>query len=148
MKKFKFKLKAVLREREIREDERKREFGIAMGMLQKEKDLLSRYQHDKEDSFAFLKVQKEMEFPNIRTLRLYETYMLHLNKKINLQCSMILKAAENVAAARQKLLEATRKKKILETLKDHQRKKYYLEGEKLELKEIDEYNVLKVASHE
>ena len=148
MKKFKFKLKAVLREREIREDEKKRDFGLAMGRLQKEKEVLSGYQQNKEDSFDFLRSQKQMENPDISTLRLYETYMLHLNKKINFQCSVILKAAENVSAARQKLVEATRRKKILETLKDHQRQKYYLEAEKQELKEIDEYNVLKAASHE
>ena len=148
MKKFKFKLKAVLREREIREDERKRDFGLAMGKFHKEKEILSRFEQDKEDSFDFLKLEKETESPNIRTLRLYETYLLHLNKKINLQCSVIVKAAENVTAARQKLLEATRRKKILETLKDHQRLKYYMDAEKQELKDIDEYNVLKAASHE
>ena len=148
MKKFKFKLKAVLREREIREDEKKRDFGIAMGKLQQEKDILIHYQQDKEDSFEVLTEQKQKEFPDIKTFRLYETYLMHLNKKINLQCTQIIKAAENVNAARQKLVEATRRKKILETLKDHQRQKYYLEAEKQELKEIDEYNVLKAASHE
>lgn len=148
MKKFKFKLKAVLREREIREDERKRDFGLAMGKLQKEKDVLSGYQQNKEDSFDFLKIQKQMESPDIKILRLYEAYLLHLNNKINFQSSVILQAASNVSASRQKLIEATRRKKILETLKDHQRKRYYLEAEKQELKEIDEFNVLKAASHE
>ena len=119
-----------------------------MGKFHKEKEILSRFEQDKEDSFDFLKLEKETESPNIRTLRLYETYLLHLNKKINLQCSVIVKAAENVTAARQKLLEATRRKKILETLKDHQRLKYYMDAEKQELKDIDEYNVLKAASHE
>lgn len=148
MKKFNFKLKAVLREREIREDERKRDFGVALGKLQAEKDLLSRYQLDKEGSFESLKIQKQMEFPDIKSLRLYETYLFHLNKIINLQSAVILQAASNVAAARQRLIDATRRKKILETLKDHQRRKYYLEAERLELKEIDEYNVLKAATHE
>ncbi len=148
MKKFKFKLKAVLREREIREDEKKRDFGVAMGKLQKEKDILSGYQQNKEDSFDFLKLHKQQEFPNIGTLRLYETYLLHLNKKINLQCATILQAASNVSAARQRLLEATRRKKILETLKDHQKQRYYLEAEKQDLKEMDEYNVLKAVHHE
>ncbi|MBN2145001.1 MAG: flagellar export protein FliJ [Candidatus Aureabacteria bacterium] len=144
MKKFSFKLQAVLREREIREDERKRELAETIKEWLKQKQILDRLQNYLKESEALSYAEKEKKVPDIKTIRSYEMFMMMLRRRIIEQKIETKKAEKCVDDYRIKLAEAMKRKKILFTFRDKLHKIYQSEAEKLERKELDEISVLRV----
>jgi len=143
VKKFKFGLQSVLREREIREDEKKREVAQALLALRKQEkilmDLVNKMRSVESEEIAE-KSKKELD---IKVIRLCESFLIVLKTKIVTQKKNI-QEHENVLVQKQKnLAEAIKRKKIIATLKEKARVNYYQEMEKIEQKLIDEFSVLR-----
>jgi flagellar protein FliJ len=143
MKKYKFKLQAVLREREIREDERKRDMAKALDKLRIEQELLLKFKDLRESNLNAISNEKIKDFPDIRQLRLYEVYVIFLNNRIANQKNAVKSAEAKLMEARLKLFEATKRRKIMSILKENKRVEYYMEIDKAEQKEIDEFSVMR-----
>jgi flagellar protein FliJ len=144
MKKFKFKLQAVLREREIREDERKRELSEAMKEWLKQKNIMARLENYVKESETLSYKEKEKKVQDIKLIRSYEMFIMILRRRIIEQISEVAKSEKIVNERRGKLAEAMKRKKIISLFKDKQQKTYYEEMDKVERKELDEISVIRV----
>lgn len=147
MKKFKFKLHAVLREREIREDFEKRKVAECLLALKKEDKILSDYFEKVKKTSLDFSIEKSKAEPNVKRLSEFEFYLIFLKKQIIIQKSKIVDADKKLKVAQRDLENAMKRRKIISKLEDKKRLSYYMDISKAENKELDEYNVLKV-SHE
>lgn len=134
MNRFRFRLESVLRFRGAKEDEKKREFGITLGKLKNEErkynDIVSSAEsHDKL-------VEKTGKGKiSVRSLISNFYYARHLDTAKAAQEKVIDSAQEITDEKRAELVEATKKKKVLDRLKDRKIE----EHNKAELKEEQNY---------
>ncbi len=139
-KKFKFRLNPLLKLREHREKERKKEHAAAADEVQKHKQHLDALDtkrietldHQRERLTGRLSVAEALVFSRyimkLKRQRMAGTELLHaLEKEAELK--------------RQKLVEAARDRKIFDLLKEKQQLRHRQEIEKQDQKELDEVAV-------
>lgn len=88
-----------------------------------------------KDSAVYLK--------DIHELRHHNLYKEDIEEKINRQDEIIDKTSTKLEEARQKFIEAQRERKIMENLKERDRKDYIDNMKQQEQKELDEIAVLR-----
>lgn len=141
MNRFRFKLKSVLRHREILEEEKKREFGVALNHMKHEEN------HYKEIENTIDSHEKLMEKSSFGRLSVRDilnkfNYARHLDSKRGSQKNLLQKAREALETQRVKLMEAMKRKKTLERLKERDRQTYNDTVRKEEQALIDELTSL------
>lgn len=137
MKRFRFRLEALLKQREQIEKDRQKELADAMRQVQEQK---SRLEAITGKSRETLDRKREHQAGAIRIsdLQVYSRY-LHRLKRDSLGAEELLRALRKTEARRREaLLEAAKNRKIYETLKDHQREDFYREAEQAAAKDNDE----------
>jgi len=137
MKKFSYRLEPLLRLREHEEKEKQKELALAQ---KKVLDQESEIQDIVDNRLSTQSEQRSYMKGRINTLLLtqYSRYYTRL-KKEELKGYEILKIHKEDRQKRQnELIEATKKKKIYEKLKERRQEKYYAELKLLEQKEQDE----------
>ncbi len=120
MNRFRFRLRSVLRFREIIEENKKRVFGIALDHLKHEEtryDLIANQINGQE---KFMEQKGEGKVSS-RDLRNNFNYVRHLDRNKESLEKQVEKAKENLESKRTELVEATKRKKILERLKERDR---------------------------
>ena len=123
MNRFKFRFRSVLRFREIIEENKKRIFGIALNHLKHEEahyDSIVNQINGQEK----LMEQKEVGKVSVRDLKNNFNYARHLDRNKESQGKQVAKAKENLESKRTELVEATKRKKILERLKERDRENH------------------------
>lgn len=143
MKKYRFPLQAVLREREIREDEKKRGLAKALDRLYAAKASLEKSRLEREMNLKGSLEEKMKSSPDVVRLKGFESFIWFLNQKISGQKNEVKLMEAEVMAERQKLIEASKRRKVMSTLKENRRVEYYLGMDKLEQKEMDESSVMR-----
>ena len=138
MKQFEFRLQKVMETTRAREELQKRELGLALGDLARNETLLvSMIDHLEEEvaQFAGRKVKGSIR---VSALAQYASYTDSLLTEINRQRQEIKKLARVVDEHREKLLEITKDKKILERLKEKRFEEYRRKLRQVEQKFMDE----------
>ena len=134
MNRFRFRLESVLRFRKAKEDEKKREFGHTLGKLNTEErkynDLVrSGEEHDKHIE------KKSTGIMSIRRMINNFYYARHIDSSKIAQKNVVEAAQAVTDEKRAELVEATKKKKVLDRLKERKLE----EHTKAELKEEQDY---------
>lgn len=134
MRKFQFNLDKVLELRTYHERQAELKLGEATGKCNALHRKIEAGEVRKREVFAARK-------PEGRDLSSYlyaEYYTRRLEQRIEQLKEELRIADEERRSARQLFLEASKKRKILESLKDRMQRSYYREQKKLEQKLLDE----------
>ncbi|HOJ77337.1 MAG TPA: flagellar export protein FliJ [Bacillota bacterium] len=135
MKKFKFKLETVLKVRTRLEDLRKRELRQAELRLEEALRQLKRRQAEIAETTAMYQENLQKQRLDLNLATYYHNYLNKLNQLLVEDYARIDRCNEDLAKARQNLIEATKEKKIVEKLKE----KAYEEYKSAELKQETEF---------
>jgi flagellar protein FliJ len=135
MDKFNFKLEKVLDYKKIIEIDKKGEYGKAKQKLIKEENVLENYNRYKDN----IKNERNLSIDktNIANLKLYNDYLLDIDRRILEQEKIVDKTKEKLEIAKDELLEATKEKKTFERLKENRYEEYLYSMKKEEEKIID-----------
>ena len=123
MNRFIFRLQSVLRLREIKEDEKKREFGDSIQKLQQEENELEQMDRSLQNH------ENNMEEKGkgvITTAQLTSgfNYARSLDEKIDNQKKKVKEEESAVDGKREELVQSTKQKKKLERLKERKREEH------------------------
>ena len=131
---YRFSYQKILDVKQIQEDQKSTEVVLARNELNKEKDTLSELEDKK---FKALNDENAITANSADLLR-HNSYVKQVNQTIEKQKKQIQKKDEMLSSKKGELLEASKSRKILDKLKESDLKKYNLEQNRKEQKEIDE----------
>ena len=131
---YRFSYQKILDVKQIQEDQISTEVVLARNKLNKEKDTLSELEDKKSKALNDEKAKTE----NSADLLRHNSYVKQVNQTIEKQKKQIQKKDEMLSSKKDELLEASKSRKILDKLKESDLKKYNLEQNRKEQKEIDE----------
>jgi len=137
MKGFKFKLQPVLNYREKKEDILKRELGEVRKEYEREKKILDNLMEALQRSQDEFK-KKQIKGLNISDLFVYSCYFTKVQNDISHQALKVKKVIFRLEAVREKLIGASKDKKVMEKLYDKQYEEFCQMLLKSEQKLIDE----------
>ncbi|MBN1290270.1 MAG: flagellar export protein FliJ [Candidatus Latescibacteria bacterium] len=146
MNRFRFRLASILRLREVHEDKKKREFGAALGKLNLENNELNQLKGSLQDHEIGME-KRSRGTVSVHQLRNNFNYARALDMKIGEQKKHVKAAADVVESRRVELAESSKKKKILEHLKDRDREEHNHAVEKEEQVVIDELTTQRYKNH-
>lgn len=116
MKKFKFRFETVLRVKEKKEEQLKREFMQLIALKIRQENLLKEIEKEKQ-KITKEKFNEKQSGTDIQTLIYYEEYSNFLRKEIDLTEKKIKELQEKADIKREELIEASKQRKIFERLK-------------------------------
>ncbi len=137
MNKFKFKLETVLKVKTRVEDLRKIELREAEFRREKARLELSRCQAEVEVNIELYR-EKFRQRINPEEANSYHQYLKWLNLQVDLALLKLEECEREVAVRRERLIEASKEKKILEKLKEKAYQEYQAEQLNMEIKFLDE----------
>lgn len=137
MNKFKFKLETVLKVKTRVEDLRKIELREAELRREKARLELCRWQEEVEVNIRLYR-EKFQQRINPEEANNYHQYLTWLNRQVDLAALQLQQREKDVAERRQKLIEASKEKKIIEKLKEKAYQDYQAEQLNAEIKFLDE----------
>jgi flagellar FliJ protein len=138
MGRFVFTLQPVLAHRERIESERQVVFAAAAARLRDEEEIRAEFVARREAMRLRLRTRHhEMDADELRASYAHCDF---LDRAILAQSVVVQEARGVVEAERARLIDATKDKKILETLKDHRREAFDVEAAALEQRETDDIN--------
>lgn len=148
MKKFKFSLDKLLRQRLIQVDIQKKEFLEAEKLLEQELETLDQMNQQKEDALSRrFNTVSETTFWSASV----EQINLFLNGqdlRIKNQNQRLIEFKKRVESRREILQQALTEAKIIEKLKDKKKKEFVKEVLRIEQKETDELSVIRFSKIE
>lgn len=140
MKRFNFRLKKVLKHREIVENLRKEKLGKAKSELKKERDLLRKMEDTRRRTREEWK-ERRSNLISLPEALIYETYLERMDEEVGLQTTKAAQLSQKVEKTRQDLIEASQEKKIVEKLKERREEEYSNEMKRFEQGISDEASV-------
>ncbi len=138
MNRFRFRLESLLRFRAAKEEEKKREFGVVLGHLKHEEAQYNAIVNNIDQHNRFMDESGQGKI-SVRTLMRNFFYARSLEKNKSKQKKAVKKAEELAGEKRSELTEATKKKRILERLKENKLEEYNQAVIKEEQALIDEF---------
>ena len=140
MKRFQFRFQALLNVEQHKEDAVKQELKTLLYNLQKEKETLSNLQTiylAQQEGLA----RKQFGWISPEELKLYEAYIFTLSNQITSQQVTVKECEAAADAVRQKLIEISKRRKMLEKLREKKKKEYAYLLQQSENKQLDELAV-------
>jgi flagellar protein FliJ len=142
MKQFQFRLQKVMETTMTREELQKRELAEAFGRLRRsEEELEAMLEHLEQQIAEFTSAAEGRGAVRVSELMNYSGWTEVLAAEIRLQRTKIEKQSEDVRLQRERLLEITRDKKVLEKLKDKKYAEFKKKLRNMEQKFLDELSV-------
>jgi flagellar FliJ protein len=138
MARFTFRLDPVLAHRRRLEDEQQIVFAAAMQRVYDAEWLLNDYVARRDAMRG--RIQHEHATMSVDELRAAYAHCEYLDRALATQERVVAEARKLADGERAVLLEKTREKKILETLREQRRVAFNLESASTEQREIDEIN--------
>ena len=150
MKKFKFRLEAVLVERKKAEDGRLRDWAQTKRMLQQLVDDLSLLESKLQGAFvdctSTAQATSGSALGTIGLLGSIENYINGTKTRIAWKRRDIERGSKLVEKARQLYLQAKQRRNVLEKLKENQFERYKLAAHKHELRQLDDVYIMNGAA--
>ncbi len=137
MAKKRFKLWAVLKQRQQVEDNVKKELADLQRALHKERAVLNSCFQEESQTWQEVN-RKELAGVRAPEVTLYRIYLQYLDEAIRNEKKAITGLEGELNRKLSELLEARKRKKVLENLKDVQEKNFWWEVKKDEVKINDE----------
>ncbi len=123
--------------RQHQEKEKQRNLAQAKSRLRQEEEQLESLSHTKEECQRETKKKKKDKI-NLKELSLYQAYLTKLHYQIRGQKTTVTKSQQEVEDRRGELLQKSKEKKVLESLKDTRLLDYKEEMNRTEQKVTDE----------
>ncbi len=117
MKRFNFRLKKVLKHREIVENLKKEELGRAKSDLKREAELLKKMETKRRKTREELK-ERRSDRISLPEALIYEAYLERIDEEVDLQSTKAAQLSQRISKMREDLLRASQEKKIVEKLKE------------------------------
>ncbi|MFH1687349.1 MAG: flagellar export protein FliJ [bacterium] len=143
MKKFKFRLEALLRVREHAEREKQKTHAKALHMVQKQRQKLQELQADRHRTTGEQRAQMTGRL-SVADMLVYSRYLQKIRGEHTMGEQLLAGLDKDAEAKRQNLVEASKQRKIYEQLKAHRRERHYKELEGFITKDNDE---IAIGSH-
>ncbi len=144
MNRFRFRFKNVLRYRELLEENKKRDLGVALGHLMREQGELQQIDHSIEGHDELTAGESVGEISPRQLMNRFH-YARHLESSRDAQERRIENVRKDVDGRRGELIEATKQKRIFERLEERDREAHDAEERLEEQKEADELTALREA---
>lgn len=141
MPKFNFKLAAVLRHREMIEEQRQRELGLAqteMAKMQAELNALDATAKGVSEDVRTNRLTGKLD---MSFLAAHRRYIVAIQRQAMELAQKMAKQQIVVDAARKQLAEAAKNKKIIEKLKEKQQERWTTEIGRKEMENLSEINM-------
>lgn len=138
MKQFQFRLQKVMETTQTREEIKKRELAKAMGILMDNETLMDNMLRELEDHLNHYTSCRQRSTLRVSELRTMSNYTEKMRQEIQIQTKKIAQLNEAVRQHREKLLEITKDKKVLEKLKDKRYEEFKKKLRSMEQKFMDE----------
>jgi len=138
MKQFQFRLQKVMETTQIKEEIKKRELAKAMKMLRDNEAQLETLLGELEEHISHIESCHKRSTLKVSELSHLSGYMEKLGQEILAQTKKIAQLADEARVYREKLLEITKDKKVLERLKDKKYEEFKKKLRSMEQKFMDE----------
>jgi len=138
MAKFQFKLHALLRQRELREQEKQRDFAAAQGKLVIEQQELKRLDETVRLAVTDLRNNQLVGPLNLSFLAAHRRFMMAMQRQGVAQIEKVEAARRVMETARLALMEAAKQTKIIEKLRDQQQAAWAETAARKETADLDE----------
>ena len=138
MKKFKFRLEALLKLRQQAEDEKKRMVGQLLSEINEQQREALEMDVQLQREGDILKEQYLQGNVDLDWVSHYRGFVISTQNAINQRIEKVVQIQGKMSHARKELADAAREKKILEKLKEKKQKRYDAELQRLELLAGDE----------
>ena len=142
MAKFRFSLQTLLRYREDAEQTARDEMMLRVSRQQQEQQKLDGLQSKRTETSAEM-AAKQQEDEAYDELIYYRMYLDRLDLEIENSHKRLVRLRAEVEIQRKKLVEASKKRKTLTSLRNKKEKEFILEQEKTFQKEIDDLVVVR-----
>ena len=142
MKRFAFRLDTVLRHRKNLEEKERNELFRLVSLLNQKCDQLKKLQDKNDDTLMELTSRKLEDFEHTEISWFY-SYLEHLRREMEQCRKQITELERQIQNQKMALVEASKRKKILDTLKTRQEKEYLTRVEKEEQKAVDDIVVIR-----
>lgn len=126
MKKYDFRLKALLKMCEHREKERQKELAGSQRKVNRQLEELQKLDGQRSSTYT-KRLSAEQKPFTVAEMLVYSRYIHKLKRESLMGEQMLSAFKEEEAKKREKLLEATREKKKYEKLKEKERENFYKE---------------------
>jgi flagellar protein FliJ len=140
MKKFKFSLEALLNHRIRKEQELQKEVSLCEYEVINEKSILLQIKHDITKTYDELNYKQTNRMEISEHIR-YINFISRLNNSILIQEDKITKVENKFILKREELIEAVKKRKIVDNLKEKKLLAYKDEQQKEEQNFMDEVGI-------
>ena len=138
MAKFVFQLHAVLRHREIVEQEKQRAFAAAAAAVTAAKGELKRLDESVQQALADLRANHLTGSLDLSFLAAHRRFMLAMQRQGLVLMQKLQEAQKKVDAAQAELAEAAKQRKIIEKLRERQLARWAAEVNRKEAAQLDE----------
>ena len=140
MKKFKFSLEALLNHRIRKEQELQKEVSLCEYEVINEKSILLQIKHDITKTYDELNYKQTNRMKISEHIR-YINFISRLNNSILIQEDKITKVENKFILKREELIEAVKKRKVVDNLKEKKLLAYKDEQQKEEQNFMDEVGI-------
>jgi flagellar export protein FliJ len=142
MPKFRFSLQALLRRREDVEQAARDEMMLRVSRQQQEQQKLDAFKNRRNETSVEM-AEKQQEDTAYNELVYYRMYLDRLDLEIENSQRRLVRLKAEVEIQRKVLVEASKKRKTLSSLRDKKEKEFKLALEKTFQKEIDDIVVIR-----
>lgn len=142
MNRFKFRLESVLRVRGVEETRRKREFSVALQGVQNAEARMNETLQEMEDQDR-IAAERETGALTVQELKIHNQYTRQLELKKANHAVLLTRAREVLDTRMNELLEATRRKKTIERLRERSYMEHVKEVNREEQADLDELTTQK-----
>ncbi|HUV49855.1 MAG TPA: flagellar export protein FliJ [Anaerolineae bacterium] len=139
---FNFRLQPVLKHRKLVEEQLMLEFADRKRNLYSEKETLKKLRRERADLISRLKKMGETKL-SAADASIYLSYISHIKDEENHREEIVCQIGKELEEKRIKLVDASRKRRILEIIKEKKLGEYRLSLIVREQKELDESWLLK-----
>ncbi|WP_425060858.1 hypothetical protein SCACP_16120 [Sporomusa carbonis] len=138
MKKFRFRLEALLKFRKTQEEQAQIKLAEATSRLQGEQELLGELQNKLVANFALLSRRQQAGSSTIEALKTCSYYIDKIKRDITIQEEQVAKATAYRQECLEELTTAAKQRKLVASLRDKRLDQYYSELLQEEQKILDE----------
>ena len=144
--KFVYSLETLKKYRDINEKKQQEELIKAEQVVKEEQQKEIEFVAEQNNHYAYFEdILASDEIPSLDIIQMNQVHMKKLQEKVNTQKEEVKKAEEHKDEQKEKLVEATKEKKIIDKDREKTREKWKKMMDKLDAQFLDELGTIKFA---
>lgn len=144
--KFVYSLETLKKYRDIKEKKEQEELTKAERVVDEERQKEVQLFEEQNDHYAYFEeILSSEDVPSLDIIQMNQVHMKNLQEKVNTQKEQVKKAEKHKEEQKEKLVEATKEKKIIDKDREKTREKWKKMMDKLDAQFLDELGTIKFA---